>query len=236
MKDLIILGAGGTAVSLLGLVNDINKVNRQWNVLGYLDDNVSLFSKEIAGKRVLGSIDDAYKYKDALFISSIAHPNSLLVRRSVHERVKRMGRDFAILIHPTSVINNFALIKEGSVIMPLCYIDALVKIEEDVFINSLSNVGHESIIGAHTTLAANVKVSGGVDMGTDCYIGTGVAITHDIRIDQRTLVSLGSAIVRNLKNKEGSLRRWIGIPAITTEDFAMRESVIKRIIKRMNNI
>ena len=86
MKDLIILGAGGAAAMMIDLINDINEVSAEWRILGFLDDNPKLLNTTMSGYKVLGTIDDAHKYLEAYFTSSIAHPNNRFVRRKVYER------------------------------------------------------------------------------------------------------------------------------------------------------
>lgn len=228
MKDLIILGAGGTGASLLSIVNDINERKAEWNVLGFLDDNNSLLNKKLAGKDILGTINDAYKYKDAYYISSIAHPNNRMVRRLVYDRVKSMGCKFAILIHPTAVVSTLAEIKEGCVIFPLCFIDALVKIDEDVFITCLSSIGHETYIKSHCTISANVKLSGGIVVNSDCYISAGVSAAHDITIGENTLIAIGSSVVNNIEGNG----MWIGVPAIADKKYGKITYFLNKNIKK----
>ena len=40
MKDLIIVGAGGFGRELLQWIKDINRIERKWNIAGFIDDNV----------------------------------------------------------------------------------------------------------------------------------------------------------------------------------------------------
>ena len=48
MSDLlkiIIIGAGGFGKEALSLVNDCNKVKKEFNVIGFVDDNIELQKK-----------------------------------------------------------------------------------------------------------------------------------------------------------------------------------------------
>ena len=42
MKDIVIIGAGGFGREVAWLIEDINKVNNEWNIVGFVDDNKSI--------------------------------------------------------------------------------------------------------------------------------------------------------------------------------------------------
>lgn len=65
MRNLIILGAGGTAYDLIDIAVAMNKVEEQWNILGFLDDNPELLRKMIYGYPVLGTIPQSETFQDA---------------------------------------------------------------------------------------------------------------------------------------------------------------------------
>lgn len=54
MKDIIIICAGGFGRETAELIADINDVNPEWNLLGFVDDNKEIQGKEINGYQVLG--------------------------------------------------------------------------------------------------------------------------------------------------------------------------------------
>jgi len=227
MNELVILGAGGSGVDIIDIVNAINQNIKKWNIIGFLDDNPNLKDKYISGYKVLGTIDEAYKYNKALFISSIANPTNRIIRRKIWDRVIKQECNFATLIHPSAVIYNNVLIKNGSVINALCVIGSNVVIEEDVHLAYSCNVAHETVIKAHSTLGTGVNLSSGITIGVDCYIGAGVSATHDIEVEDNTLVAVGSAITENLCNN--NQRIWVGVPAISIKEF-MRNKIKLRDI------
>ena len=93
MKDLIILGAGGAAYNLVEFVEDINEVNPTWNLLGFLDDNISLIGNIIHGYKVLGNINESKNYEKAYFTvycrTSYFRSDNSLRRHSPRRRYRR---------------------------------------------------------------------------------------------------------------------------------------------------
>ena len=217
MKDLIILGAGGSGEDISSIVEAINKESLAWNIMGYLDDNKDLIGKELCGHKVLGSIDTIIEYPEAYFISAIANPTNRIIRRFIYEKVKSLGGKFATLIHPSAILYDNVIIKEGSIINALCVLGSNCEIQEDVHLAYSCNIAHETIIGKHTSFGTGVNLSSGVIIGDDCYIGAGVSASHDIKIEENTLVSVGAAVVSDLNGN--SQRMWIGVPAISIKEY-----------------
>ena len=230
MKDLIILGAGGAGFDIVSIVRCINSIRPTWNILGFLDDNTSLIGPRFLDCKVLGTIDECDHYPDAFFVSSIAHPNNRIIRKRIYEKVESKGCKFAIIIHPSVIVYEECVIGDGCVINANTVIGSKVTIGKDVHIAYGCNIAHEDIIGNHSVLGSGVNISSGVNVGENCYIGCGVSTTHDISIVDNTLVTVGSAVVRSLKNKGNNT--WIGNPAESETEFMKKHFTIGRITKR----
>ncbi len=220
MKDLIILGAGGSGWDIVSIVKAINEKKPEWNIVGYLDDNETLLNKIFTGVKVIGKISECVNYPDAYFISSIANPTNRLVRRKIWDKVKVYDLKFATLIHPSAIIYDDVTIKEGCVVNANCMLGNGAILDEDVHLAYACNIAHETELKEHTTLGTGVNLSSGVIIGEDCYIGAGVSSTHDITVEPNTLVAVGSAITENLVNN--SMKMWIGVPAISIKDYVKK--------------
>lgn len=200
MKDLIILGAGGAAYNLVEFVEDINEVNPTWNLLGFLDDNISLIGNIIHGYKVLGNINESKNYEKAYFISSIGSATDLTMRKRVRDRVPFDDNHFATLIHPLAHISRSAVIGTGTVVCPYASIQAEATIGHNCYINSFNHLAHETIVGSHTILAARTVVASATSFGECCYIGCGCAFKHDITIGNNCMIGMGSVIWKNIPN------------------------------------
>lgn len=231
MKDLIILGAGGAGWDIVSLVHSLN--NSEWNILGFLDDNEALHNKSFCGVSVIGSIDDCYRWPNAYFVSSIANPTNRLVRKKIWDRVKKHGLKFATLIHPSVILYDSVIVEEGCVVNANCVLGTNAHLFSDVHLGYACNIAHETVIHEHTSMGSAVNLSSGVVIGPNCYIGAGVSSTHDVTVEDDTLVAVGSAIVSNMKHQEN--RMWIGVPAITQDKYQNVLIAQKYVIKQINN-
>ena len=57
MKDIVIIGAGGVGRETALIIKQINELQPTWNLIGFIDDNQSIWGKVINGYRVIGGID-----------------------------------------------------------------------------------------------------------------------------------------------------------------------------------
>ena len=60
MKDVVIIGAGGFAREVAWLIEEINKKNEQWNILGFIDDNTENIGKSLNGYKIIGNTDEGF--------------------------------------------------------------------------------------------------------------------------------------------------------------------------------
>ena len=74
MKDLIIIGSGGLGRETAWTAERINAVSPEWNILGFIDDNIQIQGHMIDGYRVIGTVAAVSKYPDA-FINDWVIPN-----------------------------------------------------------------------------------------------------------------------------------------------------------------
>ena len=71
-------------------------------------------------------------------------------------------------------------------------------IEDNVFIFSGVTVGHHSKIACHNWLASGVAIGGSVDLEKNCFLGMNAAVSHEIKIGERSLIGAGSLVTRNV--------------------------------------
>jgi sugar O-acyltransferase (sialic acid O-acetyltransferase NeuD family) len=198
MKDLIILGAGGTAFEVIEIVFAINKSTHQWNILGYLDDNEELIGKIRNGFPVLGTIPSSKNYKDAFFASSIGSAYDTKLRMKVRQKVPFPDEKFATLIHPNATICETAKIAPGAIIYSNVCVSANTHIGHDVFLVYNTVVAHESTIGKHSILSVGVYLPSDVHVGECCYLGVGVVSRHQMDIGNNCLIGMGTKIVKSV--------------------------------------
>ena len=79
-EQVMILGAGEAAISL---VKEL-KLSDRWQVVGLLDDDISLHGREISGVRVYGSLDKLKRFTEKLEVSYV-----IVAMPSAHHQERR---------------------------------------------------------------------------------------------------------------------------------------------------
>lgn len=205
MKDIVIIGAGGLGREVAWLIEEINQAKKEWNILGYLDDNVENHGKILSGYKVLGSVGEVFSLpEDTYIIVAIGNGK---IREKIVEKIGE--RNYAILIHPNVNIAASSEIEEGVIICSGAVVSVDVKIGKHCIINFSSIVAHDSLLEDFVTLHVNVNVSGNVKVGRYSTLGSGSSIYQGKKIGKNCMIGMGSAVLRNIKDNKTAL----GVPA-----------------------
>lgn len=200
MKDLIIIGASGFGREVAWIVERINKVQKTWNMIGFLDDNDEIQGKMINEYPVLGKTDVANEYPDAFFVCAVG---SSKVREKIISKIKEdfPNIKFGTLIDPSVEMSDMVEIGEGSIICAHTIITVNVKIGKQVIVNLDCTIGHDAVLNDFVTLYPSVNVSGATNIGCASELGTGMQIIQGKTIGDHTIVGAGAVVVKDLPNK-----------------------------------
>jgi sugar O-acyltransferase (sialic acid O-acetyltransferase NeuD family) len=194
MKDIVIVGAGGFGREVAWLIEDINKQNKEWNILGFVDDNKEIHGTEMNGYKVLGDIE-WLKTQELNVVCAIGDP---ITKKRTTERMEESNNSFPVLIHPSVIYSDRVTFGEGSIICAANVITTDIKIGKHVIVNLDCTLGHDVTLGNYTTVLPSVNISGFVTTDECVSIGTGSAIIQGVKIGENTIVGAGSVVVKDL--------------------------------------
>lgn len=195
MKDLIIIGASGFGREVLQWVKDINKKEKQWNVLGFIDDNLNALDGYECDCKVIGRIQDWNPKVNENFVIAIANPS---IKERVVNEIEAKGASFVSIIHPTALIGEFNQIGKGIVVYPYARINVNTKIGNFVSLLS-STIGHDAEIGDFSTVCGACSVNGHVLVGKKVFVGSHVVVAPGKKIGDNAFVGNGSVVISNIK-------------------------------------
>lgn len=205
MKNIVIIGAGGLGREVAWLIEEINQVKKEWNILGYLDDNVENHGKVLSGYKVLGNTEYiSFLSKDIYIIIAIGNGKA---REKIVEKLGE--KNYATLIHPNANIAASSEVEEGVIICSGALVSIEAKIGKHCVINFNSIVAHDSLIEDFVTIHVNVNVSGNVKVGRYSTLGSGSSIYQGKKIGKNCMIGMGSTVLRNIKDNKTAL----GVPA-----------------------
>jgi len=208
MKEILIIGAGGFGREVLWTINDCNKIEKKYSVLGFIDDDKSLHGKLVDGFSVLGGLDWIEKNYQKSISCVIAIGNSLR-KKEIVQQLKKIEPTYATIIHPTVISSQSVTIGEGTIIQAGAILTINIVIGKHVHLNIISTVGHDSIIEDYVTINPGVHINGKTIIGDSTYVGTGVVMKQGIKIGSESIIGAGSVLLENVP--ERSL--YVGVPA-----------------------
>ena len=206
MKDLVIIGAGGFGREVAWLVEEINKFNKVWNILGFIDENIELHGKEMNGHKVLGNLDYMLNLDNVRYVCAIGN---VKVRKSIIEKCEKKDFKAATLIHPNVINSQFNNVGEGTIICANSVLTVNVNIGKHVIINLDCTVGHDAILEDYVTIYPSVNISGNCLISECVEIGTGTQIIQGKSIGKESVIGAGSVIVKDIDSSVTA----VGVPA-----------------------
>ena len=105
IKKLIILGAGSHGQEVLNIAHDINQQSKQFEILGFLDDDKNKIQKEFNGTTVLGPLKSINDFQDAYLITAIQNIDNFWKIKKILKKVYMDQEKFVSLIHPSASIS-----------------------------------------------------------------------------------------------------------------------------------
>ncbi len=161
----------------------------------FVDDNcygkLDIFKNKILD---FNSLLNEIKVKDKIVIAN----GEPLIRAHIYQKLKIHKLNFEILIDPAAIISTSSEVGEGSIIYEFCSLSCNTQISENVLINRQSIIGHDIKIGCHSVISSTVNLGGAVKVGMLVYIGMGALVKENITIKDKSIVSMGSVVHRDV--------------------------------------
>ena len=192
MKDIILLGLGGHAHSVVDSIEQTGN----YNIVGFLD------TQEMQGKRyrdycVLDTDDALQKYFDSgvknAFVT-IGFMGYGMVRNQLYQRLKDIGYSIPNVIDHTAVISENVKLEEGIFVGKKAVINANVVIEKMCIVNTAAIIEHDCVIKEFSHVAVGSVLCGGVSVGKQTFIGANATIIQNIKIGRNVIVGAGATV------------------------------------------
>lgn len=206
MENILIIGAGGFGREVEWLINRINNSNNnQWNLIGYVDDNVQK-GTAITKLKVVYNTDELLKLEEKTNVV-IAIGNAK-VRKLIYNKIKEnKNLSFPNLVDPSAIIGEVDM-GIGNIICAGTIATVNIKINNFNIINLDCTIGHDDVLADFITVYPSVNISGNTTINEVVEIGTGTQIIQGKNICSNVIIGAGAVVVKDI-GEEGT---YIGIP------------------------
>lgn len=197
MKKIVLIGGGGHCKSCI----DVIKSDNRFKIIGVLDNNLDI-SKKVLGYSVLGSdkkISIFVKQKNS-FLICVGQIKDPSVRIKIYKNLKNLGANLPVIKSSSSIISDYSVIKEGTIVMHNSIINSDSIIGVNCIINNNSLIEHDVEIKDHSHISTGAIINGGVKIGKGVFIGSGAIIKHGLEIGDKVIISAGKVVRKNIKS------------------------------------
>ena len=200
MKELLVMiGASGHGK----VVADI-AANSYEKIL-FLDDDPEV--KSCGEHPVVGSTQQLEHYLCCGdFFVSIGNTG---IRKKFLEKLKEMGANIPVLIHPNAVVGTGVSIGAGTVLMPGSIVNAGTSIGEGCIVNTSASIYHDCRIDNFVHVSVGAHLCGTVFVGAETWIGAGAVVSNNKNICGQCMIGAGAVVVKDITEKG----TYVGVPA-----------------------
>lgn len=185
-KDIIIVGAGGHAVSVTNVA-----LSCGINVVAYVDNNKA--GSKVLDIPVITKQQCIDTYKTANFAIAIGD-NSVRERVYNDYKLELPNCEFPPLIHQTAVIGINSKVGDGTVIMPQTNIGPNSKVGVFCILNTSSSIDHDCDMQSFSSIAPRVVTGGNVNIGVRSALSIGATVKHGIVIGDDVVIGANSYV------------------------------------------
>ncbi len=195
-RPLVLLGAGGHASDVLGVVEALNDRRPTFAVLGVLDDDPAADAARFEGRgvAVLGPLE-LLAGLGADWVAAVGWPAS---RRRLVQQAAASGRAAATLLSPLADVGHGVAMGAGTVVMGSARLSPRCRLGGHVLVSYLAAVGHDSTVGEGTSVMPGAMISGGVEVGAHVLVGTNATILEGRRVGDGATVAAGAVVAADV--------------------------------------
>lgn len=167
-RSLLICGAGGHGKVVL----DVAESMKCYETIHFLDDSKEVGTR-VLGHEVVGKISECHLHSSKDYTDAIVALGNNEVRLQLTMKLKALGYHVPILAHPSSVVSQYANIKEGTVIMPQAVVNADSRVGMACIINTGAVIEHDCVVGDGAHIAYRAVLGGGAKVGDKVLVDIG---------------------------------------------------------------
>ncbi len=192
MKNIILIGCGGHARSVIDLIESTG----EWNIHGLigLRDQAK---GTVMGYPVIGSDADLSSLRETcseavLAIGQLPEPTK---RKRLAARLKAIGFMCPTLISHHAIVSVHSQLGPGTTVGHGAIVNTCAVVGAHCIINSGALIEHDAKIGDHCHISTGALVNGGVRIGSGSFIGSGAIIREGLELPDQTVIGAGKCVM-----------------------------------------
>lgn len=196
-KDIILIGAGGHALSCIDVIEQGNKFKIA-GLVGFKEEIGKTFNgyKVIASDSELSQIAKEYKFA----LITVGQIKTAELRINLFAEAIKTGLELPTITSPFSYISPHAQLGKGTIVLHGAVINSGVKIGINCIVNSSVLIEHGTIVSDHCHISTGAILNGDTRIGARSFVGSGAILKQGISIGTDSQVGMGQLVTKNLDN------------------------------------
>jgi sugar O-acyltransferase (sialic acid O-acetyltransferase NeuD family) len=208
--DLVLVGSGGFGRETAEAVRASGGHGRgSWRLLGFIDDDPARHGLVIDGTPVIGGREQLARLPDAQVVICTGRPGDYVSRMRIARELGLPPGRYATVIHPSAAVSSSSSVGRGSVLLAHVTLTAAVRLGAHVAVMPQVTLTHDDVIADFATIASGAHLGGGVHVERAAYLGAGALVREYRTIGACSLVGMGAVVTRDVPPGE----IWAGVPA-----------------------
>ncbi len=185
MKNIVIIGAGDLGKEIVWLIEDINKKQPTYLILGFLDDDADKAGTEFYGYKVLGGTEQLRELSSRMPLNAVVAIQDGGIRKKIVEEHPEFTM-WETIIHPTAVIASTTSVGKGSIFFPqvTVSVDSRLGAFGLYYIHSI--VCNDCVIGDYVSIMSGASVSERAEIGDGCFLAAGSTVYPHKKLGNNT--------------------------------------------------
>lgn len=171
-KPLVIFGSGDIAQ----LAHYYFSTDSEYEVVAFTVDAAYIQDTTFCDLPVVAfeNVPTLYPSDQYDFFVALSYSKLNAIRKEKYLAAKALGYRLVSYISSRASVLNQGAIGDNCFIFEDNTIQPFVKLGNNITLWSGNHIGHHSVIKDHTFIASHVVVSGGVEIGEQCFIGVSI--------------------------------------------------------------
>lgn len=172
-------------------------LKENYEIIGFLDADQSLFGKQVLNIQVLGDTDKLQIMDRSIKV--FVPIGKALTRIRLLKQVQEWGFETPNFIHHNVAIHNSIEIGKCVYILPGTAIMPLVKIKDFVMISLGVNIAHHTTIGEGVFLSQGSNIGASVFIKQNAFCGIASTVMTGVKVvGENALIGAGSVVIRDV--------------------------------------
>jgi sugar O-acyltransferase (sialic acid O-acetyltransferase NeuD family) len=193
-RDLILIGAGGHAVSCI----DVIEAAGGWRIQGLVGRPEEVGTR-VLGYEVLGGDEDlaALLHDCPHALVAVGQIRSGEPRRRLFELAAGHGAELPAIVSPRAHVSAHAELGAGTVVMHGAVVNAGARVGRNCIINSLALVEHGAEVADHCHISTHAALNSEVRVGAGTFVGSGATVRQGVSIGAGCVIGMGMRVLRD---------------------------------------